>query len=194
MKPGVAGGLGSERQQGSWPCSASPQRRQRSGGERTGLRLSHSATQLVKARPGLQARSRPPSTSAIPARSSKKTCQSSRDQSSRPCRSSATISDLWRASRLRITGGRGAAASSARSSPSRRSSTPAALAAFRALAALAASPSSLRFPAQIGAGDLRPHRPHRSHRWISTGWRGLLNCFLALYRPHRPRPSAEAWP
>ena len=84
--------------------------------------------------------------------------------------------------------------SSARSSPSRRSSTPAALAAFRASAALTASPSSLLFPAQIGAGDLRPHRPHRSPRWISTGWRGRLNWFLALYRPRRPRPSAEARP
>jgi hypothetical protein len=64
-------------------------------------------------------------------------------------------------------------------------------AAFRASAALTALPSSLFFPARIGAGVLRPHRPHRSRRWISTEWRGRFDRFLALtvrilgYRPRR---------
>ena len=63
---------------GSWACSRSPHPRQRPAGERSGLRFSHSTTQQAKAWASASARGSPPSNSTMPARSSKKTCQSSR--------------------------------------------------------------------------------------------------------------------
>ena len=55
------------------------------------------------------------------------------------------------------------------------------------------------FRAQIGTGDLRPHRPHRSYRLFSTGWRGRLSHCHLLRRPQDRPPSAlmvlgSCWP
>ncbi|MFB9985330.1 hypothetical protein ACFSQQ_09580 [Mesorhizobium kowhaii] len=74
----------------SWACSL----RQRPGGERTGLRFSHSAMQQANARASADARGSPPSNSAMPARSSKNANQSSPDQPSLPVRSNATTPAL----------------------------------------------------------------------------------------------------
>jgi hypothetical protein len=110
---------------GSWACSALPQRRQLSGDERAGLRLSHSATQQAKARASACSRGSPPSNSAMPARSSKKARQSSSTQLSRPmCRTAA----------------RSSVASAARSSTAPRSVATGA-------ATSAATPASAIFPA-----------------------------------------------
>ena len=86
--------------------------------ELTKLRISHSTTQRSNARASASARGRPPSNSAILARSSKKPCQSSADQPSSPDEGGRFTADLWRASRSRTAAGGRAGAVSDRSSPS----------------------------------------------------------------------------
>src|SRR6187549_1477255 len=65
---------------GSQGPSPPPQARQRPGMDVIGFRLSHSTTQQAYARSSASARANPPSNSAMAARSSKKTSQSSGDQ------------------------------------------------------------------------------------------------------------------
>ena len=173
------------------PRSPPPHRQQRSGGEQTGLRLSHSTTQARNATASASRRGRPPSNSAIAARSSKKAYQSSANQPSFLTRNKATSAGLFRESRSITSAGGGRAASRTRASPSTRSFTPAARAALRTSAALTASPSSHSFPAQTEGGDLRPHRPHRSAPCISTWLPRTVGATDGRYRPHSRRPSAE---
>jgi hypothetical protein len=120
----------------------SPHPRQRPDGECAALQINHSTTQQAKACASAFARGSPPSNSMMPARSSKKTCQASADQPSRPGRSRATILTLCRESALRTGAGGAEAAFNARSSPSSMTSTSAARAVFRASAAFIPAPSN----------------------------------------------------
>ena len=122
-------------------------------------------------------------------------CQSSADQPSSAGRSSATMSALWRDSSSSTAAGGGADASSTRSSPSIRDADAGGacrLQGFGRAHSRALQPGAPFFPAQIGAGDLRPHRPQRSQHWFSTGWRGRSERCHCRYRPHRALPSARS--